>query len=112
MVRIRLAALSLLVAATAYAHDHNRPDLKEWFSGLHGTGNGQLCCSGSDALVLKDPDWESKDGHYRVRIEGKWIDVPDEAVIKEPNLDGQTMVWPIMGYLGTTIRCFMVGAQG
>ena len=50
-------------------------------------------------------------GHYRVRIEGEWVDVPEEAVITEPNRVGRTMVWPIRGYLGLTIRCFMPGSM-
>ena len=37
-------------------------------------------------------------GHYRVRLEGEWYDVPDDAVITEPNRVGRTMVWPIRGY--------------
>jgi hypothetical protein len=39
------------------------------------------------------------------------IDVPDEAVITEPNGAGRTMVWPIRSYLSTTIRCFMPGSM-
>ena len=35
-----------------------------------------------------------------MRLDGEWIDVPDEAVITEPNRIGRTMVWPIRGYLG------------
>jgi hypothetical protein len=27
-----------------------------------------------------NPDWESLGGHYRVRLENNWIDVPDDAV--------------------------------
>ena len=50
-------------------------------------------------------------GHYRVRIDGAWIDVPDEAVITEPNRIGRTMVWPIRGYLGISVRCFMPGSM-
>jgi len=46
-----------------------------------------------------------------VRIDGAWLDVPDEAVITEPNRIGRTMVWPIRGYLGVTIRCFMPGSM-
>ena len=49
--------------------------------------------------------------HYRVRIDGAWIDVPDEAVITEPNRIGRTMVWPIRGYLGISVRCFMPGSM-
>ena len=44
---------------------------------------------------------KAKGGHYRVRIEGEWVDVPDEAVITEPNRVGRTMVWPIKRLSGT-----------
>ena len=49
---------------------------------------------GRRRLVVADVDWESKDGHYRVRLEGQWIDVPDDALITVPNRFGRTMVWP------------------
>ena len=59
----------------------------------------------------RDVDWETQDGHYRVRIDGDWVNVPDEAVITEPNRIGRAMVWPIRGYLGLSIRCFMPGSM-
>lgn len=83
--------------------------LKQWFDGLK-SGKGP-CCSDADGYVVSDPDWESKNGHYRVRIEGVWYDVPDDAVITEPNRVGRTMVWPLKGWGGVTIRCFMPGAM-
>lgn len=67
--------------------------LKGWFDSLH-SGKGP-CCSDADGTALSDIDWEARDGHYRVRIEGQWWDVPDDAVIREPNRAGRTMVWPI-----------------
>jgi hypothetical protein len=51
-----------------------------------------------------------KDGHYRVRLEGRWIDVPDDAVVTEPNRAGRTMVWPMRFDGETFIRCFMPGS--
>jgi hypothetical protein len=96
-------------------------ELKAWFDGLR-SGKGP-CCSDADGSAIPDSDWESKDGHYRVRVprysftvEGQqqelvWVDVPDEAVISEPNRVGRTMVWPIYGYMGVTIRCFMPGSM-
>jgi hypothetical protein len=84
--------------------------LKSWFDNLRS--NKGLCCSVADGFALADPDWESLDGHYRVRIDGEWITVPDDAVITEPNRAGRTMVWPIKGSLGITIRCFMPGTMG
>jgi hypothetical protein len=88
--------------------------LKEWFDSLRSSKGP--CCSDADGTALSDVDWEAKDGHYRVRIEGQWWDVPDEAVIHEPNRAGRTMVWPV--YYGSRnetirvdIRCFMPGTM-
>ncbi len=72
------------------------------------------CCSDADGTALSDVDWDTVDGHYRVRIEKQWWDVPDEAVLKEPNRAGPTMVWPIyyrsVGVpLRIDIRCFIPG---
>ena len=36
-------------------------------------------------------------GHYRVRLNGEWIVVPDNAVVTEPNKFGPAVVWPYMG---------------
>ena len=83
--------------------------LKPWFESLH-SGYGQ-CCSDADGSAVSDVDWESKNGHYRVRLDGTWIDVPDEAVVTEPNRAGRAMVWPIKSYMGVTIRCFMPGSM-
>jgi hypothetical protein len=88
--------------------------LHSWFEGLR-SGKGP-CCSDADGRALSDVDWESKDGHYRVYIDEAWWDVPDEAVIKEPNRAGRTMVWPVYfspqgGPLRIEIRCFMPGSM-
>jgi len=113
--------LLLLALATQLGHARDRgqyanstPELKAWFDGLR-SGKGP-CCSDADGTAISDADWESRNGHYRVRIpnnsgEMEWIDVPDEAVITEPNRIGRTMVWPIRGYAGLTIRCFMPGSM-
>ena len=103
----------VLIIQPAFGRDDGRyagSPLKEWFDGLR-SGKG-LCCSFADGATVADPDWEAKDGHYRVRIENEWVDVPDEAVITEPNRAGQTMVWPYKNYQGTLlIRCFMPGSM-
>lgn len=103
---------------TAGARDldgrYTNSPLREWFDSLH-SGKGP-CCSDADGTALSDVDWEPKDGHYRVRIEGQWWDVPDEAVIREPNRAGRTMVWPVYYNasnepLHVEIRCFMPGTM-
>jgi hypothetical protein len=88
------------------------PELHKWFEGLR-SGKGP-CCSDADGTALSDVDREAKGGRYRVRLEGQWWDVPDEAVITEPNRAGRTMVWPVYlngaaGKYLDGIRCFMPG---
>jgi hypothetical protein len=104
--------IAALLAGAVQARDDGRymqSPLKPWFDSLR-SGKGP-CCSDADGFALSDPDWESKNGHYRVRIDNEWIDVPDDAVITEPNRVGRTMVWPINGSLGISIRCFMPGSM-
>jgi len=103
--------VSVLIG-TVQARDDGRysqSPLKPWFDSLR-SGKGP-CCSDADGFVISDPDWESKSGHYRVRIDNEWVDVPDDAVITEPNRAGRTMVWPVKGTLGTSIRCFIPGSM-
>jgi hypothetical protein len=85
----------VIVSATARDLDGPYADspLHDWFNHL-ASGRG-LCCSMADGEAVADPDWESKEGHYRVRLDNKWVDVPDEAVITETNRAGRTMVWPM-----------------
>jgi hypothetical protein len=47
-------------------------DMREWFKGLHAPRNGIPCCDEADVWPVDDVDWESKDGHYRVRLYGEW----------------------------------------
>ncbi|MEY9807009.1 hypothetical protein QIH87_49905 (plasmid) [Bradyrhizobium elkanii] len=103
--------LFLLPVGRAYGHDHSRPELNQWFKDLRASGSRAPCCDGSDATSLEDPDWDMKDGHYRVRLDGEWVNVPDEAVVTEPNRYGKALVWPYTGYQ-KGVRCFMPGSMG
>jgi len=108
----RLVLFLMLFCGPALARDDGRyanSPLKQWFDLLR-SGKG-LCCSVADGYVVDDPDWESNSGHYRVRIEDEWVDVPDDAVITVPNKFGRTMVWPMRDGKGLTIRCFMPGSM-
>jgi hypothetical protein len=113
---LTIGCAALILALASHPGQARDPDgryanspLKQWFDSLK-SGKGP-CCSDADGSAVSDVDWESKEGHYRVRLDGLWLDVPDEAVITEPNRVGRTMVWPIRGYLGITIRCFMPGSM-
>jgi hypothetical protein len=109
---VALMASTAVLVGVATARDDGRyanSPLKSWFDSLR-SGKGP-CCSDADGSAVADVDWESRDGHYRVRLEGQWIDVPDDAVITEPNRAGRTMVWPIKGAYGISIRCFLPGSM-
>ena len=107
-----LIAFLVFPGASPMARDDGRysaSPLKPWFDSLRSSLGP--CCSDADGVIVADPDWESKDGHYRVRLDGEWIMVPDEAVITEPNRAGRTMVWPVKDALGISIRCFLPGSM-
>ena len=109
---MQLLFMTTLMVGSAMARDDGRysgSPLKSWFDSLK-SGKGP-CCSDADGMAIADPDWESKEGHYRVRLDGEWIMVPDDAVITEPNRAGRTMVWPVRGSLGISIRCFLPGSM-
>src|ERR1700747_3002152 len=117
-VPLRIACALLLSASASTSmrardvdgrYAAQNPELHQWFEGLR-SGKGP-CCSDAHGASVSDVDWETAGGHYRVRIAGEWGPVPDEAVITEPNRIGRTMVWPIKGYLGISIRCFMPGSM-
>lgn len=109
-----LGLLSGFLAHHAVAHDDGRfanSPLKSWFDKL-ASGKG-LCCSVSDGRTVEDPDWGTDGDHYWVRIDGKRLIVPDDAVVSEPNIFGRAVVWPITNANGdTTIRCFLAGTEG
>jgi hypothetical protein len=82
--------------------------LKSWFDQL--ASEKGLCCSFADGFRVDNVDWDTQDGHYRVRLNGQWIVVPDNAVVTEPNKFGAAVVWPYTGTDGQTqIRCFLPG---
>ncbi|MCS3975332.1 hypothetical protein M2191_000015 [Bradyrhizobium japonicum] len=120
--QIAMSAVITMVMSPAPARDlegrYRNSPLHEWFESL-ASGKG-LCCSFADGHAVEDVDWETRDGHYRVRLpktaDSKlmvWVDVPDDAVITVPNKAGRTMVWPVYDelFLDISIRCFMPGSM-
>ncbi len=102
---------ALLPSGTSRARDLNgqwadSPN-KAWFA-RQKNQNNVLCCDAADGKRLEDADWKADEqGHYWVRLEGEWKQVPDSAVItpKDRPVD-YAVVWIFMGQ----IFCFMAGA--
>ena len=116
MCRLTISAavvcITMFVPNQSHARDDGRfanSPLEEWFDRL-ASKNG-LCCTFADGVSVQDVDWDTQNGRYRVRIQGEWIEVPDAAVITEPNRFGPAVVWPYNDRYGNTqIRCFIPGA--
>jgi hypothetical protein len=116
MARYHAVAISTLCIAVLLQNQSSARDngqfanspLKQWFDKL--ASEKGLCCSFADGLSVKDVDWDAQDGHYRVRLHGEWVDVPDTALVAEPNRFGPAVVWPYEEAGRTQIRCFMPGA--
>jgi hypothetical protein len=108
---ISTICVALFAAPESSARDNgefaNSP-LKQWFDKL-ASGKG-LCCSFADGVTVRDVDWDSQGGHYRVRLHEQWIVVPDAALVTEPNRFGPAVVWPYEEGGKTQIRCFLPGA--
>ncbi len=122
LARSAVSAMIAMVMLPASARDldgrYKDSALHEWFESL-ASGRG-LCCSYADGLAVEDVDWETKDGHYRVRLPENagskvmiWVDVPNDAIITAPNKIGRTVVWPVYNdfYPDVSIRCFMPGTM-
>jgi hypothetical protein len=103
--------MSVSVPRSVSAHDDGRyagSPLKQWFDQL-ASGKG-LCCSFADGVSVENVDWDTQNGRYRVRIQGQWLVVPDNAVVTEANRFGSAVVWPYQDADGVTqIRCFLPG---
>ena len=97
----------VLVSNHLYARDDDRfanSPLNEWFDHL-GSRNG-LCCAFADGVSVQDVDRDTREGHYRVLIQGEWFVVPDAALVTKPNRFGPAVVWLTM--IATATHEFVV----
>lgn len=136
MCMLAIALMWTMTLPASYGHDAMHPELNPWFAKLRSKSSP--CCDGSDALHLRDVEWTTqnkRESHFRVLVpktaglyraasngqdmkkgDTEWIDVPDDALVTDPNLDHSTLVWVwySSGFQMTDephIRCFMPGAM-
>ena len=105
--------LAGLGAFAAGAHDldkkdNNSPEVSAWVKSLMN-GNGVACCATADGWRPSAVEWDRTINGYKVQIEGKWVDVPDDAVIHGPNKLGHAEVWYYHVDGVPTVRCFLPG---
>ena len=113
-------ATFLTVLPTRHVHAESKyadNPLHEWFESLRSPGLDEPCCD-EDGIHLNDDQWDMQGagGHYRVLVEGQWVEVPDDRVVKEPNRAQVPLVWTYhnidsaTGKTTINIRCFLPGA--
>jgi hypothetical protein len=84
--------------------------MHQWFENLRSAGK-ELCCSVADGHPVADEDWRIVNEHYQVRIGDEWVNVPDQALVKEQNRTGHAMEWHSYNDGHPRIRCFMPGTM-
>lgn len=121
------SSLTLLVAfgiffsvAASQAGDigQNRqvsPEIKLWAEALTNEA-GIGCCTIANGLIPEEIEWDISANSYRVKVDGQWLFVPDEAILKGPNRLGYAAVWFEIDHdidfeeYTISIRCFLPGA--
>ena len=106
MLKAIMALTGLFLCAGAYAHDHNHPEMNDWFKSLHSKG-GAWCCDGADAEIA---DYDLVGDHYRVRIGEEWVTVPEDAIVQGENKVGGARVWHYYADGHAKVRCFLPDA--
>ncbi|MGJ4917040.1 hypothetical protein ACQR10_20425 [Bradyrhizobium sp. HKCCYLRH2060] len=112
MRRMVVAALtigSLACATVASAFDNGQfdnvpPDIRAWFKSVIAP-NGVPCCDISDGHRTT---YDVRDGTYWVPIEGRWMAVPERAIIRDRgNPIGEAVVWYAHHRGDIIISCFV-----
>jgi hypothetical protein len=111
-ILLSLLAFSAVSEARDYGqYDNVAPETKSWIESLKNA-HGLSCCATADGYQPDDVEWDMTGNHYRVKIENRWIVVPDSAVIKGTNRIGHAIVW-LDGYVDSdgsrSVRCFLPG---
>lgn len=94
-------------------------EIQDWIKGLRSGQQRSPCCDLSDGDFTQQDLRVGADGrtHFFATVEGEWVEVPDDAIVREPNRIGRPIVWVTrwMGLEGkpvTFVRCFLPGALG
>lgn len=116
MKSLAFSVLLLLLPCCLAARDRGQiedvsPEVKAWVENLRDR-NGVSCCATADGFKPQEVEWDIAERSYWVKIEGRWFNVPDEAVIHGQNRLGYAVVWYIHDEeYGFVIRCFLPGSE-
>ncbi len=116
---VKIIAASVFLGLLLGGSGHAKPppgadlggDLHMWFERQHST-SGSWCCDIADGHILGDDDWRTAGASYEVRINGRWLAVPNDALRDPaggPNPTGKAVVWYSPFGVPPKIYCFCPG---
>jgi hypothetical protein len=113
LAKFALVVASLGVTTNLRAADrgqfNNVPDeIRAWFRGVTGA-NGVPCCDISDGHRTA---YDMRDGVYWVPVDGQWLPVPENTVIRNAgNPIGDAVVWYVRYDDTVIIKCFVPASE-
>jgi cytochrome oxidase assembly protein ShyY1 len=110
MIRSLLLITFILLVRDNGQYKNIDPDIKSWIKSLTDK-KGNNCCDTADGYPA-EVEYDIEKDNYKVRIEGEWHIVPNEALIIKPNRLGYAVVWYTYKDGIPKIRCFLPGAGG
>jgi hypothetical protein len=108
---LRIALVTVFIGTPAVAHDNGQfgdvpPQVREWFHHVR-SANGIPCCDIADGHRT---DFDMRKDLYWVPVNGDWLSVPPDAVLKNSgNPTGSAVVWYSVYGGQVIIRCFVPG---
>jgi hypothetical protein len=87
---------------------HLSNDQKDWFKTVRDS-LGNTCCDGADGYPV---DYEMRGNKYWVHFRGRWMEVEERAVKRQPNPIGEGVAWFYFLNGDLTVRCFVPGPGG
>ena len=108
---LRAALVTVFIGTPAVAHDNGQfgdvpPQVREWFHNVR-SAKGIPCCDIADGHRT---DFDMRKDLYWVPVNGNWVPVPPDAVLKNAgNPTGGAIVWYSIYGGQVIIRCFVPG---
>ena len=90
-------------------HNHGHAENHDWYQTLNQPGTTYSCCNGDKIGGDCRPTraFQDDDGMWHAQVEGRWVTVPNRAVLKDLAPDGGSH---ICASKGGYIFCFIGGS--
>ena len=113
LAKLALVVASMGVTTGLHAVDRGQfsdvpANIRSWFKSVTGP-SGIPCCDVSDGHRT---GYDMREGAYWVPVDGKWVPVPAQAVIRDTgNPIGDAVVWYTRFDDTVIIRCFVPASE-